>query len=277
MGGGWFTSTATQSTQQLRPSKGGRQMDSFYRQVGVLRRKTSPVYAAQKNLKGVAAVLNTDQIVDWKLLTENHCLQFLDLECEDPMIDLSSQHQLRSLSLIWGSKIILPPPSDALQSLMLRGYSPNCEDLSTLGEYTGIEHLSISQGRLKSLNGVQMFPNLKSLCVRYEKRLHSVSDLVESRVECAVFDHCPKLVNIEVLSRCRELKELFYLKCPPLEGIGFLNEMEKLKVFTFTGTNILNGNLRPLFRLEYSGFDDRKHYSHSYDQVRAIQLGRGNK
>jgi protein phosphatase 1 regulatory subunit 7 len=43
--------------------------------------------------------------------------------------------------------------------------------------------------------------------------------------------------------------------------------MPKLKQFMFVDTNIVDGDLSPCIGLEYSGFFDKKHYSHKFKEL----------
>jgi len=44
--------------------------------------------------------------------------------------------------------------------------------------------------------------------------------------------------------------------------------MPALESFAFVGTKVLDGDMTPAIRLKYAGFDDKRHYSHTIDEVR---------
>ena len=44
--------------------------------------------------------------------------------------------------------------------------------------------------------------------------------------------------------------------------------MPKLEDFRFVDTNVIDGDLSPLIRLKYAGFFDKKHYSHTREQIK---------
>jgi len=95
------------------------------------------------------------------------------------------------------------------------------------------------------------------------------------QLECLVLDHCPGIADVEELAACPELKEFLYLKCRPLQSLSFLNLIKPLELFTFMETNVIDGDMRPLLRLKYSGFDNKRHYSHTYEQVTKLRGTRG--
>lgn len=229
------------------------------------RPKDFPKLCATPNLKGIAAVTPGD--IDWHLLNQRRDLSFLDLAYAHHDIDLSLQERLESLSIIYNPKSHLPPPTAPLRRLIIRGYSPKAGDLSELTAYPSLEYLSCTQGKLRSLNGASSIAKLKTACFHYQKCLASVADLSHSPVETLVLDRCPKVTDVETLTMCSALKEFFYIKCRPLQSLRFLNHMKAIEVFTFVETNVLDGDMSPLLRLLYSGFDDKRHFSHSYKQV----------
>ncbi len=245
-------------------------MDGFFLSAGQgFQAKDFPKLCAAKNLKGIAAA--TPGEVDWRLATERQDLLFLELEYVAAEIDLSSQPQLESVSLLWNEKVHLPPAGAALRRLMLRGYAPKTEDFSELVGYSNLEYLSSTQGKLRSVNGASRLAKLNTVCLYYERRLASVAQLAETNVECLILDHCPKIGDVERLAECRRLKEFGYNSCAMLQSLSFLRGIETLEVFTFVGTKLIDGDLSALFRLRRAGFDNKRHFSHSSAEVVAKQ------
>ncbi|MFF3025431.1 hypothetical protein ACFVRR_22775 [Gottfriedia sp. NPDC057948] len=69
------------------------------------------------------------------------------------------------------------------------------------------------------------------------------------------------------LSGINRLEELSLTNCGEIENIGFIKLMKNLKVFVFIDTNVVDGDLSPCIGLRYSGFFDKKHYTHKFKQL----------
>ena len=69
------------------------------------------------------------------------------------------------------------------------------------------------------------------------------------------------------LSGIYQLEELSLTNCGENENIGFIKLMKNLKVFVFIITNVVDGDLSTCIGLRYSGFFDKKHYSHKFKEL----------
>lgn len=52
-----------------------------------------------------------------------------------------------------------------------------------------------------------------------------------------------------------------------ISTLNFLKGLKKLKHFGFAGTNIKNGDLSPCIGIEHVGFNNKRHYSHTYEEL----------
>lgn len=224
---------------------------------------------AAKHLKGIAAVSPGE--VDWSLLTARTDLRFLDLLHAYADIDLSRQSELESLGLLFTPKTKLPAAGSKLKRLFLRGYYPKSGDLTELAGYSQLEFLSSVQGRLRSLKGADDLPMLSAACFHYERVLASIAGIVSPHLEVLILDRCPKIADMETIVGCENLRVLWCEKCPAFPNLKFIDQLKSLRVFHFQDTNVLDGDLQPLTRLHDSAFESRRHFSHSYHEMQAIQ------
>ena len=59
-------------------------------------------------------------------------------------------------------------------------------------------------------------------------------------------------------------------KCADIPSLAFIGKLQKLEFLSFVGTKILDGDLSFCERLEYTGFDNKKNYSHTMDEMKLI-------
>ena len=61
------------------------------------------------------------------------------------------------------------------------------------------------------------------------------------------------------------MNKLFWLRisrCAPIPNLNFIEKMSSLKNMSFVETNVIDGNLYPCERLDFAGFDNKRHYTH---------------
>lgn len=73
---------------------------------------------------------------------------------------------------------------------------------------------------------------------------------------------CKKIVDYEQLWTCGDLEELKLHDCGTIKTIAFVERLKKLKTFRFMKTDVLDGDLFPLRRLDDVYFTEKKHFSH---------------
>jgi hypothetical protein len=55
--------------------------------------------------------------------------------------------------------------------------------------------------------------------------------------------------------------------------LDFIKPLKKLKHFSFVGTNVADGDLRPCLNIEHVGFNNKKHYSHTFEGLAKLRKG----
>jgi hypothetical protein len=49
--------------------------------------------------------------------------------------------------------------------------------------------------------------------------------------------------------------------------------MASLKNFMFVGTDVTDGDMTPSIGLRYAGFSNKKHFSHTMEQIKTLSKG----
>lgn len=192
-------------------------------------------------------------------------------------IDFSAFPDLEDLSIDWHSKIAFPEGSKVLKRLRLRNYKPKSKDLTEVPNYRNLRKLEVVRAPLHSLAGLGRFKKLKELQLYYLSKLERIADLDAYSLEVLELDVCKKISDHAHVVNFPKLRFLRLSDCGPVPSLKFLDRMPKLEDFSFVNTNVLDGDMTPCFRLKWAGFLNKKHYSHTSEEVKAIIAERQKK
>lgn len=208
--------------------------------------------------------------IDYNSIPRISQMSFLALGGKDSPhgIDFSTIPNLEHLTTDWNPKHILPHSDGPLKTLRMWHYKPKSRDLSDLHAYENLGDLFLAQTRIESLEGVQRFKELKKIEVAYCQVLTSVAALADTDVERVEMEACGQIVDIPLLAKCVRLKAIRASGCGTLNSLSFLNESKSIDWFTFVNTNVEDGDMTPLFRLNNVGFINKRHFSHTLEQVK---------
>lgn len=157
---------------------------------------------------------------------------------------------------------------DKLRILDLSGYKPKAKNLDDLPRLPSLRELSLVQSPLINLSGVECFEGLKKVELAYLTKLCSLNNLHQIQgLEVLDCQKCRKLTNHEKVRALKNLKVLRFNDCGEIQDLDFINDIPNLKEFRFVNTNIVNGDLTPLIRLQRVGFFAKKHYSHTPEEL----------
>ena len=188
-------------------------------------------------------------------------------------IDFSAIPAIRHISTDWNPKIDAGIfASTELTSLWLRGYKPKSRNLSRLECFQNLERLDIIQAPMTTLAGIDKLHKLRFLDLAYCPKLADIKPLsgLSETLEELEIDHCNKIPNLTDLRNIGSLRKIMLAYCTALPSIGFIREMPKLEFLSFVETNVLDGDMTPCFNLRYAGFMNKRHFSHTYEEVRDI-------
>lgn len=202
--------------------------------------------------------------------------------CNDdlnPLIDCECFLALESLGQAWATGVRFAPSHPSLQRLSLTGAAPDSGDLDFLRIAPQLRELNLFRSRVRSLDGLTACPHLAALSLVQPRGLQDISHL----------GHCKGLAELTLegarhaegladqLEHLVMLKKLVLTSAAPLPSLEFLRSLERLEWFDFSGTDVPDGDLRPLIEhptLDFVLFSAKKHFSHSAAQVKNLRAAR---
>ena len=197
-------------------------------------------------------------------------LQFLGVIGSKQAFVYEAFEQLRELRIEWNSKMILPDASSPLQKLYIRGYKPRSKGLEDIPEYKELNDIELVRGNLTKLKGIEKLKGLVAAQFSYLTNLQLISPLTALQVENLHFEACKKILDIENLTECKNLKRLAVNNCGAIQSLSFLKDFRILEDFRFVNTIIEDSDMSPLLGMKSVGFMKRKGYSHTPDEIRNI-------
>ena len=126
---------------------------------------------------------------------------------------------------------------------------------------------------IESLTGIEQFKKLKSVEFHYFsnlKHIKAVTNLSDT-LDFLTVGNAKKITDFESVTALNKLKTLGFNSCGSIPSIKFINDMPNLESFRFMSTDVIDGDMTPSIRLEYVAFSNKKHFSHTLEQVRNLQ------
>ena len=215
--------------------------------------------------------------IDVSAISELQRLKFIGLFGSKQPIDFSVFRELEEIRVEWHPKMVFPKRSTRMKRLYMSGYKPKSKDFHELPDYPNLQELEIIQSPVHSLAGLERFKKLKRLELSYLTKLESIADLKSASLQFLHLDTCKKISDHAHVKNLRNLRILRFGNCGSMPSLDFLKQMPKLEELTFVDTNVEDGDLSACLRLERVGFLNKKHYSHTDDEVDAIIAARQKK
>ena len=150
---------------------------------------------------------------------------------------------------------------NTLQKLWLSG-SRRHNDFSTISSSTVLKDVTILQCGIKSLCGLENFPQMQQLALYHCRSLTDITALkyISKTLRSLTIESCPKITDFSVLKDLCELEHLQLDGNNTLPDLSFLHNMKKLKIFCFT-MNVRDGNLTVCKNIPYVSCKNRNHYN----------------
>lgn len=148
-----------------------------------------------------------------------------------------------------------------LESLWLSG-SKRHDDFSNISCSAALKDVTMMQCGIKSLNGVEKYPQMEQMALYHCRSLADISALahVTGSLRDLTIESCPKITDFSVLGELHQLKHLHLYGNNTLPDLSFLNNMRNLEIFCFT-MNVQNGDLSLCKNIPYVSCKNRKHYN----------------
>lgn len=158
-----------------------------------------------------------------------------------------------------------------LERLAVTGYVPKGKGLADLSVLPMVRTLGFRKSSVQALTGLSRWPRLERLVFSELPRIKSIAPLAD----CPGLKHLTihrsrQLADHQLAVYLPNLESLCLAGCGMMESLGFLDDMPNLKHFDFCGTGVMDGDLRPLFRLKSARFWPRRNFSHTPKQIEEI-------
>ncbi|MDP4146932.1 MAG: hypothetical protein Q8936_21075 [Bacillota bacterium] len=209
------------------------------------------------------------QITNFSGLYNLEKLKVLYLDEAKGEIDLSRFKKLEEFRGVHNKYILGLGECKSLKIVSLSKYKPKNKDLDELTNLENIEFLELIQGQITSLKGVGSLKKLTKLEFNRIYKLEIIDELEKNNESLKIlkFECCKKIKNHNYVTLLKNLEILSFNNCGDIPSVGFIKELPKLRQFIFVDTNVVDGDLSPCVGLEYSGFFDKKHYSHKFKEL----------
>jgi hypothetical protein len=209
--------------------------------------------------------------IDYTILDNFKNLKYISL-CDNKkdFIDLSNFTQLETLICNITNKLTGLEKCDKLRTLFLNSYKPKSKDLSLLPSLISLKQLGIFQSNLVSLNGIEHFENLNKLQLYGLSKLEKIEALkiLSDNLTEIEIEKCKNIVDYESIGELINLQKIRITESGVINSLSFISSLSNLNFISFWGTNIIDGNLAYCDRINYVGFDNKRHYNRKIGDFR---------
>ena len=148
-----------------------------------------------------------------------------------------------------------------LQTLSFAQGQPSSKTLTDL-DVTSLIDLDLCQSPIRTLAGLENAKFLSKLGLSYCRQLEDISALssISDSLTFLDIESCGKIRDFSVLAELHNLEHLRLYGSNSLPNLSFLQNMPKLKTFTFT-MNVLDGDLNLCMNIPYASCRNKKHYN----------------
>lgn len=159
------------------------------------------------------------------------------------------------------------------KSLVIWHFNPKSKSFCDLPLAEHLERLEINWANPTSFNGLGKFKKLRELELYYCTKINSLEGLTEINPELSLLSifNVKKVNDFSDIGYFKNVENLRICDCGNINSIGFILDMPNLKKISFAGSNVTDGDMTPLLKhspkLEFVGFDNKRNYSHSWEDV----------
>jgi hypothetical protein len=239
---------------------------------------------------GAYSGLSISGVKDLRFLEEFPMTLYLGVDCDKPIktdalkslsnlrglyfespgagIDLSWFAELEVYSGGWHKAHTNFDHCPALRRLSLRSFNSPSGDLSPLADNRRLERLSIVRSTITSLDGIETLEDLRVLNVAYMSKLELLDAFrkcEDTGLRSLSIERAKNIKSYAPIASLTRLKELKLFGCPAMPDVKWTKGLNWLEHFSFVETNMIDGDLNPLLKLErlsYIGTEDKRHYNH---------------
>lgn len=202
-------------------------------------------------------------------------LRGLQLETPGAGLDFSCFPELEVFLGDWHVDNVHVHRCQELRRLRIWEYKPKSKHLGDLANITRLEQLEITQSNVTSLAGLETLEDLRYFTLAYAPQLASLDVLAQAGIELRelAFAHAKNIASYQPLAALAHLRRLRLSTCAPMPNLQWTQGMNRLDIFSFVETNVVDGDLSPLLalpRLRYAGTLDKRHYNYKCDALNEL-------
>ncbi|MGD9910480.1 MAG: hypothetical protein AB7U79_07775 [Candidatus Izemoplasmatales bacterium] len=203
-------------------------------------------------------------IVDASQIPAITNMKFLRVHSYTPIV-LSKFPNLEWISTSTPNKLEGIETLNNLKSITVIGGNDVCSQriLDIVGKIPTVDTLQIERSEMEDLSFIRNLPNLRVLILMNNTRLKNIEAIsnVSNSLQSVKIFLSSKILSFSYLSNLKSLEHLYIDSRNKISDLSFINSLPNLKTAVFANTNILDGNLSPLMKLEYGrAIPIKRHY-----------------
>lgn len=185
----------------------------------------------------------------------------------DQKLDLTLFQKLNYLFIHWNKNIIINSEQTSIETLKVNGYKQ--KEFNELRFLPNLKRLEILSSSIKSLKGVECLTDLEFFGAYYLRGLETLEELSGlKKIKKIEIQNCPKITDLSPFASLLELEELTINNSKEIDSLCPLKGLKKLKkIKLLDNTKVLDGDMSPLIGLEFAAFENRRHYSHTNEEI----------
>jgi len=238
---------------------------------------------------GIYSGLNISGVRDLSFLEQFPDMLYLEIRCDKPIkagaleslqnlrglyfespasgIDFSSFPHLEVYSGGWHKGHTNFDLCPALHRIALRNFNPASGDFSSLANCRRLDTLDIVRSTISSLDGIETLEDLRVLEIAYMTKLESLDAFKNCQPGLRVLsiERAKRIRSCQPIASLSCLKDLRLFGCAAMPDVKWTSGMNWLEHFAFVETDVIDGDLTPLLKLErlrYIGTEDKRHYNY---------------
>jgi hypothetical protein len=187
-------------------------------------------------------------------------------------IDFAIFSKLERCSLLWHKNYNNLNKCKGLKQLLLKKIKIENKDALLFDGMTCVEDLTFIQCSMGNLEVILNFPNLNTFEIFYTPTLKDIGGLFDCHksLKRLVIENRKNINDYSILGKLTNLEFLGINDCNDLESLNFVKSLPKLNHISFVGTNVIDGNIAPCLGIKHVGFNNKKHYTHTYEGLKQI-------
>ncbi|MGN1305251.1 MAG: hypothetical protein ACI4YB_09480 [Oscillospiraceae bacterium] len=152
-------------------------------------------------------------------------------------------------------------------------------NFSNLPDAPKLRTLIVNFSNVKNLEGLDKYVHLEKIELCYLRNLLTLDGIQEISQQVKFFsiENAKKITDVTQVTKLKNIIGLGIINYGNINDLDFLYEMYNIESIALGDTMIIDGDLNPLvnhFNIRHAGFKNRRHYTHSNQEVDEIHKSR---